>query len=43
MANETTVSPDASGGPENPGLKRVMGPKLLLFFVIGEILGTTIY
>ncbi|QGK68598.1 amino acid permease [Allosaccharopolyspora coralli] len=43
MANETTVSPDASGGPENPGLKRVMGPKLLLFFVIGDILGTTIY
>ncbi|MCI2423163.1 APC family permease [Saccharopolyspora sp. K220] len=42
MANETTVN-DAPGGAQEPGLKKVMGPKLLLFFVVGDILGTTIY
>ncbi|RRO15378.1 APC family permease [Saccharopolyspora rhizosphaerae] len=41
MANETTVN--APGGAQEPGLKKVMGPKLLLFFVVGDILGTTIY
>ncbi|MBQ0925987.1 APC family permease [Saccharopolyspora endophytica] len=41
MANETTVN--APGGAHEPGLKKVMGPKLLLFFVVGDILGTTIY
>ena len=29
--------------PEQPGLKRVMGPKLLLLFIVGDILGTGIY
>ncbi len=29
--------------PDQPELKRVIGPKLLLFFVIGDILGTGIY
>ncbi|MEU5850611.1 APC family permease [Saccharopolyspora shandongensis] len=43
MANETTVNDDAPGGAQEPGLKKVMGPKLLLFFVVGDILGTTIY
>ncbi|GAB3283206.1 APC family permease [Parasphingorhabdus pacifica] len=43
MANHTTVNDDASGGAQGPGLKKVMGPKLLLFFVVGDILGTTIY
>ncbi len=28
---------------EKPALKRVMGPKLLYFFVIGDVLGTGIY
>ena len=28
---------------EHPELKRAIGPKLLLFFVIGDILGTGIY
>ena len=28
---------------ENTPLKRVMGPKLLLLFIIGDILGTGIY
>ncbi len=35
--------PGEDGAVRNPGLKKVMGPKLLLFFVIGDILGTTIY
>ena len=29
-------------GPE-PDLKRVMGPKLLLLFIIGDILGAGVY
>ncbi|MFC3998972.1 APC family permease [Nocardiopsis sediminis] len=29
--------------PDGTPLKRVMGPKLLLLFVIGDILGTTVY
>ncbi|SFS56124.1 APC family permease [Saccharopolyspora flava] len=41
MANEMSVN--APGGAQEPGLKKVMGPKLLLFFVVGDILGTTIY
>jgi basic amino acid/polyamine antiporter, APA family len=42
MANETTVN-EAPGSAQGPGLKKVIGPKLLLFFVVGDILGTTIY
>lgn len=39
-----TVSADAgSASTDQPELKRVMGPKLLLLFVIGDILGTGIY
>jgi amino acid transporter len=34
------IKEQAAGQPE---LKRVIGPKLLLFFVVGDILGTTIY
>ncbi|MBV1937318.1 APC family permease [Streptomyces sp. BV286] len=36
----------AAGTPapsEDPGLKRVLGPRLLILFVIGDILGTGIY
>ncbi|WP_344869095.1 APC family permease [Amycolatopsis ultiminotia] len=29
--------------PEEPQLRRVMGPKLLLFFVVGDIIGTGVY
>ena len=29
-------------GPE-PDLKRVMGPKLLLLFIVGDILGAGVY
>ncbi|MFE6398745.1 APC family permease [Streptomyces alboflavus] len=35
-----TTNPPAA---EDPGLKRVLGPKLLILFVIGDILGTGIY
>ncbi|MBQ6643830.1 MAG: APC family permease [Saccharopolyspora sp.] len=42
MANDTTEQGEAPDGAQ-PGLKRVMGPKLLLFFVVGDILGTTVY
>jgi basic amino acid/polyamine antiporter, APA family len=38
MADVSTVTPE----PE-PELKRAIGPKLLFFFVIGDILGTGIY
>ncbi|WP_173140384.1 APC family permease [Kibdelosporangium persicum] len=34
------IKEQATGQPE---LKRAIGPKLLLFFVVGDILGTTIY
>lgn len=36
-----TAEPDVNG-PE-PDLKRVMGPKLLLLFIIGDILGAGVY
>ncbi|WP_086820536.1 APC family permease [Allokutzneria sp. NRRL B-24872] len=36
----TAAAPAAEGQPE---LKRAIGPKLLLFFVIGDILGTGVY
>ncbi|MDN5911042.1 MAG: APC family permease, partial [Brevibacterium sp.] len=35
------ASPGAGGQPET--LKRVMGPKLLLLFIVGDILGTGVY
>ncbi|ALE79972.1 MULTISPECIES: APC family permease [Pseudonocardia] len=38
MADATT-----STAEDGPALKRVMGPKLLLLFIIGDILGTGIY
>jgi amino acid transporter len=39
MVTENT----ASAEEKSPELKRVMGPKLLYFFVIGDVLGTGIY
>ncbi|GAA5137046.1 APC family permease [Alloalcanivorax gelatiniphagus] len=39
-ATETTAK-DADGG--EPGLARVIGPKLLLLFIVGDILGTGVY
>lgn len=43
MANETTPDDDTAPHGQNPGLKKVIGPKMLLFFVIGDVLGTSIY
>ena len=37
----TSVSPTESHA--EPGLKRVMGTKLLLLFIVGDILGAGIY
>ena len=34
---------DTSAPEETPALKRVLGPKLLLLFIVGDILGTGIY
>ena len=38
----TATDPTDVNGPE-PDLKRVMGPKLLLLFIVGDILGTGVY
>lgn len=40
---EGTTGKASSGDNQNPALRRVIGPKLLLFFIMGDILGTTIY
>jgi amino acid transporter len=39
-AENSAAPADPSGQPE---LKRVMGPKLLLLFIVGDILGTGVY
>ena len=39
--NTTQASPGTEEQPET--LKRVMGPKLLLLFIVGDILGTGVY
>ncbi|MCX4969788.1 APC family permease [Streptomyces sp. NBC_00654] len=39
----TPATPTAPGPPENAALKRAIGPRLLILFVIGDILGTGIY
>ncbi|PFG44861.1 amino acid/polyamine/organocation transporter (APC superfamily) [Isoptericola jiangsuensis] len=41
--SRTTEAPEQSGDPAEPGLKRVMGRKLLLLFIVGDILGTGVY
>ena len=41
--SETTAGDTSPGGEGETKLKRVIGPKLLFFFVIGDILGTGIY
>ena len=35
--------PNAGQAEQQPGLKRVMGPGLLLLFIVGDILGTGVY
>ncbi|MEU5835750.1 APC family permease [Streptomyces diacarni] len=41
--NPAAPAPRGPGRPEEPALKRAIGPKLLILFVIGDILGTGIY
>ena len=44
MASDTVTSMSAPPGAEaEPSLHRVMGPWLLLLFIVGDILGTGIY
>jgi APA family basic amino acid/polyamine antiporter len=44
MADVTSVSDEDSTGPGGqPTLKRAIGSKLLLFFVVGDIIGTGVY
>ncbi|MGH3458947.1 APC family permease [Aeromicrobium sp.] len=37
------MSTDTAGSSQSTELRRVMGPKLLLLFIIGDILGTGVY
>ncbi|WP_457206639.1 APC family permease [Nocardioides sp. P5_C9_2] len=39
--SSSTAEPDVNGA--EPDLKRVMGPKLLLLFIVGDILGAGVY
>ncbi len=41
MASSETVHEETAGG--QPALRRVMGPGLLLLFIVGDVLGTGIY
>ncbi|MFB9904519.1 APC family permease [Allokutzneria oryzae] len=43
MSETTSPSPAAAAADGQPELKRAIGSKLLLFFVIGDILGTGVY
>ncbi|MCO6383334.1 amino acid permease [Oceanicola sp. 502str15] len=40
---DATSPANTSGKPEDTKLKRVMGPGLLLLFIVGDVLGTGIY
>ncbi|RZQ63298.1 APC family permease [Amycolatopsis suaedae] len=40
---DSTVTQDGGSTEAKPELKRVMGPKLLMLFVVGDILGASIY
>ncbi len=42
MSSSTAKTTDDVNGP-SPDLKRVMGPRLLLLFIVGDILGAGIY
>ncbi|MDF2966353.1 MAG: amino acid permease-associated region [Nocardioidaceae bacterium] len=43
MANTGSNVAADSGANQQPELRRVMGPKLLLLFILGDILGTGVY
>ena len=40
---DTAIDNGGHEGAEDHGLIRVMGPKLLLLFIVGDILGTGVY
>src|SRR6476661_8790940 len=42
MSTTEATQPDVNG-PEDADLKRVLGPKLLLLFIVGDILGAGVY
>ncbi len=42
MSTTEAAQPDVNG-PEDADLKRVLGPKLLLLFIVGDILGAGVY
>ena len=42
MSAREATQPDVNG-PEDADLKRVLGPKLLLLFIVGDILGAGVY
>ncbi|APX33374.1 amino acid permease [Brachybacterium sp. P6-10-X1] len=37
------TAPDGTGPPDQPTLKKAITPKLLLLFIVGDILGTGVY
>jgi basic amino acid/polyamine antiporter, APA family len=43
MTTDDTTATAHANGSGGPGLARAIGPKLLVFFIIGDVLGTTIY
>ncbi|MEU9116369.1 APC family permease [Streptomyces sp. NPDC048483] len=43
MSSTDLPTPPETNADDQPGLKRVMGPGLLLLFIVGDILGTGIY
>ncbi|WP_183096110.1 APC family permease [Nocardioides stalactiti] len=43
MTASTSQEPSPASGTEQPALKRVMGPWLLLLFIVGDILGAGVY
>ena len=43
IASEPASGGVAAAAKDEPHLKRVMGPWLLLLFIVGDILGTGIY
>ena len=43
MSTASDKVPDAPADGDQTGLKRVLGPKLLLLFIVGDILGAGVY
>ena len=43
MTDKDLAAGPADANPHQPELMRVMGPKLLLLFIVGDILGTGVY